>query len=217
LSNEKPLINEVLSRWLEPPQDLVPDLDCVACTLSTEDRAHAQRWRDFKCCAFQPFFANFLCGAMLEAGISPFVDSQRVSLQPLGLIPTRDFRDRCEKTPDALRDKTHLCAFYQRDTRQCSVWKFRPGECSFYFCKSNTRRETWSTRAFAVENGLAQMALAQQGFSPARIAEQVDFLNSPPLGLPSLTRAEAEEIYRAAWTFAKAQDALSVASWLRQG
>lgn len=182
-----------------------------------KEPSFARRWRDFKCCAFQPFFANFLCGAMLEEGITPFRSVTKFTAQPLGLIPSAAFRESCDSVPDQERGLHHACAFYDVDQRACSVWKFRPGECSLYFCDSNPVREAWSEKSFALENGLAQMALVHLGFSSKEISDQVDELNSPRPSTASLSLKDAEEIYRASWAFARTQTRSDVDSWLGGG
>lgn len=141
--------------------------------------------------------------------------SARYVFQPIGLIPIAEFRARCESTPDENRDESHLCSFYDRG--KCSIWNFRPGECSFYFCTPDIKPKEWSEKAFALESGLAQMALSDLNFSAEDISSQVDWLNSPPQSLQSLSLREAEEIYRASWEYAKVQSRNTVASWLGNG
>src|SRR6185503_6556814 len=97
----------------------------------------------------------------------------RAVLQPLGVIATREFRVLCEATPEAAKNEKRLCSFYLREKRECGIWQFRPGECSLYFCRANRKREEWSERVFAAESNFAHMALAQLGFSPRAILEQV--------------------------------------------
>lgn len=209
MSNE--LLNPVLARWLDLREGEVPtDLDCVGCSRALAEPQWASRWRDYKCCAFQPYVANFLCGAWLEAGIPLVERFDRYALRPLGLIPLHAFRVKCDSVPDEQRTAEHLCSFYAEG--RCSIWNFRPGECSTYFCTK--RLGTASERAFQLESGLAQMALAHLGFSAREIAEEVDALNAPPANLRSLTLTEAREIFLACWGFAKTQTRNDVASWL---
>jgi hypothetical protein len=153
-----------------------------------------------KCCAFQPIIANFYIGAMLEAGESPFRDlGRKGGFQPIGLIPTRAFREELTALPEEKRRSAQACAFYDLEKRACSIWNYRPAECSFYFCTEDPARERWSEQAFALETNMAQMALAHLGFSAREIAAQVDYLNDPPPDLPEFTRSEAEDVYLRAW------------------
>ena len=206
MSNQIPVMNRVIGQWLNPPQGLAPAVDCANCSRATFEPDRAARWRDYKCCAFQPFIANFYCGAMLEAGVSPLPAAAQAVAQPIGVLATREFRNLCDATPDRNRTEAHLCAYYKRESRQCGIWQFRPGECSLYYCTNDDNkaaRERWSERAFAFETNVAQMALVYAGFSPGRIAEQVTFLNEPPLGLASVS--DVLEVYRACWDWVKSQ------------
>jgi hypothetical protein len=155
---------------------------------------------------------------MLESGIAlPAIDPRKVQLQAIGIVPTPAFRAQVEATPDEKRGEEHLCTFYDKTSRRCSIWEFRPGECSLYYCGSDPKRavrEENSTNIFAMESGLAQMALAYLGFAPGAIARQVDVLNKAGVALPSLHAREALEIYRASWTWAKSQTIENIDSWL---
>jgi hypothetical protein len=218
LSNQNTVINHVLWRYLKPPMGLAPERDCDRCTLSLNEPniTLAQRWHDLKCCAFQPFVANFLCGAMLEAGLSPLPkDRTRARAEAVGILATPEFRAKVDATPDEERGEEHLCTYYDRAARKCGIWRFRPGECSLYYCGNDPKRESrtqWSERVFEMESGLAQMALAHLGFAPADISREVERINGGPQGF--LDAAEALEIYRECWAWAKSQTEADVASWL---
>ena len=155
---------------------------------------------------------------MLEAGLAlPPLDPEVAVLQPLGVFPTRGFRQLCDQTPDEQRGEAHLCAFFDRGSRACKIWRFRPGECSTYFCTQDSQRanrESTSLQFFALESGLAQMALAHLGFSRKAIGEQVDWLNAPPEKMVSLPQARAEEIYARSWAWARSQSPGQVQAWL---
>jgi Fe-S-cluster containining protein len=183
------LVNMVLNRWLEDRPDLVPVLDCAACTLALERPAFAHRWRSYKCCTFQPFVANFLAGAMLEAGLDALaLKASKATLQPLGAIPTAGFREHYLATPEDSRGEEHLCSYFDEINRRCTVWSHRPGECSTFFCSDNGRseREVYSQRLFHIETAVAQMALVELGFAPEAIAAQVEALNQPILAPAAL-------------------------------
>jgi hypothetical protein len=216
LSNENGVINHVLWRYIKPPPGLAGDVDCERCTRSLNDLKFASRWSDFKCCAFQPFIANFLCGAMLEAGIDPIAnDATKIRPEAIGILPTLKFREKISTTRDHERGEAHTCAYYDLKQRRCGIWSHRPGECSLYFCSSDARkvdRTVWSERVFEVEAGIAQMALAHLGFGPQDISREVDRLNGGPQGF--LDRAEALEVYRECWQWAKTQTETDVRGWL---
>ena len=215
--------NSVLGRWARPAGSPAPSRDCGACA------------RPLKCCDFQPFFANFLVGAWLEReGLSELPRLAHGEWQPIGLVARREYRERRRETP-APRTADLLCGFYRAG--RCGVWEFRPGECASYFCESE--RPEIAARAFALEAGVAQMALAVQAYSPARIAAQVDWLNEGAgpaagaetavavgtgagagvgevAGAESAAKVVSEDLietYRAAWRWAQGLSREEVESW----
>jgi Fe-S-cluster containining protein len=203
--NTPAVMNRVIGRWLKAPEGLAANVDCGSCSRADLEPERAVRWRAYKCCAFQPFVANFYCGAMLEVGLSPMPDKIQATAQPIGVLPTQAFRELCAATPDEERGANHLCTFYDPDLRRCGIWQFRPGECSLYYCtndRNKATREEWSLRAFQLESSVAQMALVHIGFSASEVAAQVQELNSPTL-MSHHTRAL--EIYRACWDWVKTQ------------
>ena len=154
---------------------------------------------------------------MLEAGISPLpVDGTKAVAQLLGVIAHPSFRSRCEATPDRERGESHLCTYYDRVARRCGIWEFRPGECSLYFCGSDSNRparEEWSNKAFQLESNLAQMALAHLGVNPREIETQVNLLNALGEVAEPLSEARVLEVYRESWNWAKTQSESDVHSW----
>lgn len=218
MSNRKQVVNQVIQRWLKLPDGLTPQVDCDKCTMSELHPMEQKRWHLYKCCTFQPFVANFYCGAMLEAGVSPFTaGAMQAVIQPLGVMATRRFRDLSDATPDSERGEAHLCSYFDRKKRSCRIWSFRPGECSLYFCSTDPKsreRGEWSARAFHLESSMAQMALAHLGFSPRQLSDQVNQLNDPREDLQSLAATDAEELYRAAWKWVQTQSEYDVSSWL---
>lgn len=221
LSNENTasVLNRVVRRLMQAPVlELAPKVDCDVCTLSVERPAVAARWSRFKCCTFQPFVANFYCGAHLASGGRlQGVASANARLQALGVVASKGYRDFYPLTPDDERGEDHLCAFYQRSERRCGIWNFRPGECSLHFCGADAKRELraqWAEKVFAVESAVAQMALVQLGFSPRALATQVECLNALDRDEPDLSVAQAEDLYRGAWNWAETLEAEQVLEWL---
>jgi hypothetical protein len=205
-------LNPILARWIgESPAQAsrtweTAELDCLACT------------KKLKCCDFQPFVAGFLLGAVLEEG-GTLPDSPNIVYQPLGLMPTRAYREKHGRTPEAERGEDLLCALYDRDSRRCSIWDKRPGECSTYLCTTPVppARQQLSQDAFAVEAAVSQMALAHLGFSRDEIFRQVDILNGAADDLlePPRDRERMMEIYRAAWAWARGLTRADVISWMK--
>lgn len=210
MSNQKPrsLVNPITARWLEASVDLAPSVDCTKCSLATVRPEYGARWRDYKCCTFQPFVANYVCGAMLEAGLKPLdIAPSKAVLQPIGVVATAGFRALYMATDEDLRGEEHLCSYYDQSLRQCRVWEFRPAECSLFYCTTDSAREKrdeLSHRAFALESNMAQMALIELGYNPHLVDAQVIELNDPDPALASLSVREASELYRACWSWVQA-------------
>lgn len=185
---------------LEPTR---PDLDCLTCT------------KEWKCCAFQPFVPNFLLGGFLAEGGDLYV--QREMLQPLGLVPTRAYRDRFEQTPESERGIEFLCTFYRQDTGRCGNWQHRPGECSTYFCRPDGFDVgKYSSETFNIETAIAQMALSRLGFEGKRIAQQIDHLNDPEPHPARFEFSYLMEIYRRSWDWALVLRPEQVRAWTGQ-
>lgn len=190
-----------MPRWWDgAPAPARPELDCLNCN------------REWKCCAFQPFVPNFLLGAFLANGgdLAPMRDL----LQPLGLIPGQDYRERYLKTPENERGEDFLCRFYDRQTRACKNWSYRPGECSTFFCKPGSFDvEQHSYAVFNAETAVAQMALAQLGFENHRISLQVSYLNDPEFAPAQVEFSYLMEIYRRSWDWAQKLPVDQVRQW----
>ena len=180
-------LNPILARWLDDVP-LVP-VDCGACARSS------------KCCDFQPFVPGFLVGAWLERGGRLPADEWRYRRQPLGLIPSARFR--------ADRDR-NVCAFYDRG--RCGIWAYRPGECSAYSCAGENH--AFAVRAFGLETNLSQMALIELGIPADAVAAQIDILNDPGQDLGHA--ADAEDIYRRSWAWARTLSRADIAAWLEE-
>ncbi len=190
-----------MPRWLQAEPGLSrPQLDCMACN------------RDFKCCAFQPFVPNFLLGAYLSEGGD--LSGMREWLQPLGLIPDLQYRQGYLSTPEDQRGEEFLCRFYRTETRSCGNWKYRPGECSTYFCKSDRFDiDKYSRKVFNVETAMAQMALGFLGFEAKKIDHQVSYLNGEEHHPLRVEFSYLMEIYRRSWVWANGVAAEQVHQW----
>lgn len=182
-----------------------PQLDCARCL------------KPAKCCAFQPFVPNFLLGAWLEKSES-LLEIANVRFHPVGAVACPDYRARHEKVTAAGGDPgvDLLCGFFDRERRTCSIWNFRPGECSTYFCddlRVSEDRQAIRDKSFALEMAVAQMALVELGFSAREIAEQVDLVN----GASSAQIYPGPELlmmYKKAWKWSQGLSREMVKSWM---
>lgn len=175
--------------------------------MTAQDKTHADRWRQFKCCTFQPFVPNFTLGALLEdqAFSAPFtIGGGEHFWQPLGLVPGWQFRQRHQRTPDHHRGADLVCDFYDLSSRACRIWEYRPSECRGFFCPSPSPEWTAHTQtAFDLEVRLAQQALLEAGFNLSDIHRQVDALNEPA-DLKSWDPSTLVDLYQASWKFVRA-------------
>lgn len=186
-------------------EDKAPKVDCMQCSMAETDPAHETRWLKYKCCTFQPFFANFYLGAMLEAGLDLPINGN-VKVQPIGIFASSAYRKRRDKIEDPKRGASELCSAY--DGGLCRMWRFRPGECSTFFCSGMTARH--SIEAYKVESAVAQMALAHLGFTDDELSEQVDWLETGG----GLSVPPPKELYLESWKWAQKLDGVEVRSWL---
>ena len=195
--------NAILARWSNLTVEAAL-LDCQGCSLP------------YKCCGFQPFVANFLLGAILERqGALPEAEGG-FSWQALGLVPSARFRvQHAEMERTKVFDPGLVCGFFDRAKRACSIWEFRPGECSSYLCSppSETRQKL-SESAFSLEIAVSQMALVQLGFDGTQIRAEIDNLNHPERGILESPGKDIFEIYRQAWHWARHLEAEEVQSWM---
>lgn len=195
-------LNSILGRWQPDVIKAVPALDCQACMT---------KW---KCCDFQPFWANFLIGAHIENHSDLDLIGPH-HWQPIGLIPNHDFRQKHARTPTDQRGEDLVCGFFNKAQRECQIWEVRPGECSNYFCEGmGPELQKASQDAFHMETVLAQRALIQLGFDFPQVGAQIDLLNEPGGTFPKYSEAELVEIYRECWRWARNLEANEVREWL---
>jgi hypothetical protein len=214
MNTQVSLLNTLYKNFWQEPKTPAPLVDCGRC--SRGDLSASQRWQAYKCCTFQPFVSCFLAGAMLEDGLDPLaIDPSKVALLPIGIVATREFRERRETLHEDDFGLEQVCSYFDLEKRACKVWRLRPGECSVHFCISNGPREQISNEIFQFEAGVAQMALTYLGFSPIEVDRQLDFLNHPPAGLIGLEPAAARDSYLKAWEWLKSTPPAEVRSWQR--
>lgn len=84
-------------------------------------------------------------------------------------------------------------------------WKWRPSECSRYFCEEGLKIpfESGSKTLFEVELQIAQLALIRQGYEAHAVEGFMDEWNDWALGKPSnhtsLPLDQALNLYQAIW------------------
>ena len=110
-----------------------------------------------KCCTYIPNIPNYLVGNILSEDnilaqtgkerITNTID-KRIDVTPKGIAPPKIFGllyDKFKKNGFGHSDK-FVCPYYESESGNCTVWKYRTSDCSTYFCKyiSNEKgKEFW--------------------------------------------------------------------------
>ena len=137
---------------------------------------------------------------------------------PVGAVACPDYRARHERVTSVGGDPgvDLLCGFFDRETRGCSIWKFRPGECSTYFCddlRLSEDRQAIRSLSFDLEMAAAQMALVELGLSAREIAEQVDLVNGAA-SAQNYSGSQLLLMYKKAWKWSQGLNREMVESWM---
>lgn len=201
-------------------------LDCETCSKARTfaDPVRQQRYRDYKCCTFQPFLPNFLLGKLLgeeRLFLRALEDHPQLLITPLGLCPSRPYRERRELCDEDHRGKEHLCVFYDSSSKRCGIWNHRPAECAGYFCRESEASRTLSRDLHEWELAIAQMAMVQRGFGDQDLDECLRLFNGEALSvsIPHLWRAFPRSVdrdlyFKAAAAWAGRLGAEEIVSWL---
>lgn len=90
-----------------------------------------------KCCTYFPYLPNFSLGALTQSDFDKTVP--RGILLPVGLFPSAEEQNKIESFGhEGFGKKSELlCPFFDSGKNQCSIWTYRPGVCTSYFCKSD--------------------------------------------------------------------------------
>lgn len=166
---------------------------CDNCAMSRpQNKKKIHYYPDLKCCTFHPFLPNYLVGAILsdeslKLGAEVLRDKikRREYALPIGMVaPIRyqmDFKERKENEFGQRED--WLCPYFNRESKNCNVWRYRGVVCTTFFCQSSFGKKGLQFWAQAsdylsyVEMALAEEALAYLDFSPRQVSEQLDYLN----------------------------------------
>lgn len=89
-----------------------------------------------KCCTYFPYLPNFSLGALTPEELNK-AESRGIYL-PVGLYPSMAEQDKISSFGAVGFGKRSelLCPFFDGVKNQCSIWAYRPGVCTSYFCKS---------------------------------------------------------------------------------
>lgn len=92
---------------------------------------------NLKCCTYFPYLPNFSLGALTAADLEK--SEPRGLLLPVGLFPssTEQLKIASYGAEGFGQQSELLCPFFDSQKNQCSIWQYRPGVCTSYFCKSD--------------------------------------------------------------------------------
>ena len=144
---------------------------------------------DFRCCTFHPKIANFFLGLSLiaEDASAKIVASLCADgfLVPEGLVATPQrwalsLADQHEELYG--KSERVLCSFLDRQTGLCSIYRYRNGSCSTFFCLNDdgdAGENFWNSLLNMVaqcELALSQWAMEQVGFDVKGYYARLDIL-----------------------------------------
>jgi hypothetical protein len=176
----------------------VPEEKIATCSSCTLCRSEQSPYIDTKCCSYYPQLPNFLIGGLLhdnDESLSigqnkiKLIIQQQKGISPYGLLKPLPYLNTDEKLnssefwrrPKELLN-AQLCPFYFFGN--CSVWKYRENLCMTHFCSSvggDVGKVFWhkvNQYLKMIETSLAQYAMLQLGWPPAKIkTEKVTTLN----------------------------------------
>lgn len=128
-----PWLKELLTDSIH--ETLVNCNDCSMVNPQGETRDPGPFRPDLKCCTYFPFLPNFTLGSMECASLNR---ARSGIYLPVGLYPPISYLDLSERLGKKGfgQEPKLLCPFFDRAKLGCSIWDFRPGVCTTYFCKS---------------------------------------------------------------------------------
>lgn len=100
---------------------------------------------NLKCCTYFPFIPNFTLGSLPSESYA--LAKAKGLLLPLGLYPTPEHQALVDfyGAQGFGKKADLLCPFVKSNS--CSIWNYRPGVCTSYFCMSDQEEkglEFWS-------------------------------------------------------------------------
>lgn len=135
--------------------------DCSNCSMICKGNKSNMALKPFnektKCCTYIPNIPNYLVGNILsedntlaQIGKERITNTieKRTDVTPKGIAPPKIFGllyDKFKKNGFGHSDK-FVCPYYESESGNCTVWKYRTSDCSTYFCKyiSNEKgKEFW--------------------------------------------------------------------------
>ncbi|MBU51169.1 MAG: hypothetical protein CL920_20980 [Deltaproteobacteria bacterium] len=170
------MLPEIYRQWLPEVfwRPAIPErkATCDSCAMCLPEGAQLSKEQadrqgffqpDLKCCTFQPSIPNYLIGGLLSDERPLFAEGQRrvkdyialrIGVHPQWVRPSNKQLLLLQASQQSSfgRSSQLLCPFFQTPQNNCSIWKFRDSDCSFFFCKHEAgedgrtlwkRMQTW--------------------------------------------------------------------------
>jgi hypothetical protein len=192
--------------------------DCVMCQPQPDlpKELELKTFRpDTKCCTYHPNLPNYLVGAILASDDAPMAEGRKrirekiargVGVTPRGILVPRKYALFYDQASQFFgRTDAMKCPYYYEGG--CSVWRYREGVCTTFFCKyerGETSKRFWeSLKSYLalVEFKLSLYAAAELEKDPVRVTAWWDAWDGKgPLTVADLEdRAPTESERRATW------------------
>lgn len=189
------LYEQILPRDLLAMEPQETKATCDQCIMAKpHNRGKIFYKPDLKCCTFYPFLPNYVVGAILsgKASVSSSaleqiqqkIQNREYSL-PLGLVaPPRyqvPFNQR--KKNEFGQREDWLCPYFDRENKNCGIWRHRGAVCTSFYCKSSYGMrglrywDELSNYLTYVEMALMEEALVMLDFSPRQVSDLLNYLN----------------------------------------
>lgn len=199
-----PIYRPLLSELFDGPGVPEPRATCDDCAMCDKGEPALVPQRYFepnlKCCTFHPHLPNYLVGGVL-ADPDPAFDEgkrrlrrkieERIGVMPYWLSAPRKYNVLfgAAKSDSFGRSKALLCPYFREEDGGCTIWKYREGVCSTFFCKYNAgARGYYFWSALKEYLGATEFLLAR--YAAAQIDPQV---SEPRIDRNTLTVEDLED------------------------
>jgi Fe-S-cluster containining protein len=140
-----------------------------------------------KCCTYYPTMPNYLVGGILQTTNPQFKYGQSIitelinkgsNISPIGIHQPKKFKLLYEAASERGFGKSEslLCPYYNKNTNNCSIWKYRNSVCTTFFCKfihgndGGTFYKKFKKYLERLELVISNYVLMQKGFTSDEIS-----------------------------------------------
>lgn len=191
--------------------------ELLAATLGEKKATcEACNWKDYqphlKCCTYEPYLPNYLVGALFESSathpgalkaLRSKIENREFAL-PVGMMASVKYQVAFNnREPQDFGNRADwLCPYYNRESQNCGIWKYRGAVCTTYYCQSSYGKkgiafwERFSDYLTYVEMALMEDVLVHMGFSPRQISDNLEYINRQE-GSPEELRSDSLPLNKA--------------------